>query len=876
MSPSPRTERRFRPVRDLPAAIWLLLVVVSTVVHPWVPAPRWLMIHLLLLGAITHAILVWSRYFTDALLHLPAVPGERRTESARLVLVNLGTVVVVAGVLGSAWPVTTIGATAIVAAVGWHGVDLFLRLRRALPGRFAVTVRYYVAAACFLPLGAVLGTSLAHGFGDPTHEQVKLAHATLNVLGWMGLTVAGTLLTLWPTMLRTRIAEGAERASRRALPVLAGSVLLAAAGAVAGLRVLAGAGLLAYVAGLALAAVPMVRAARRKPPRTFAPLSVAAGVLWWAGSVLALGVSVLLAPDWGVAADRFAWLSPYLAAGFGAQVLLGALSYLLPVSVSRGPASVRAANAVMDRGAALRITLVNSALLVCLLPVPSLVRVLASLLVLGGLASFLPLMVLTVRAAHRPPDGPSTETGTGAATGPAGRPRPRGPRAAEGERPAGQRAGQAVTGLAAVALAVTVGVALDPLALGGTGGVSAAAGAGASGSTTTVRVEAEDMRFSPSRIEVPAGDRLVIEVHNTDPADVHDLVLDSGADSGRLSPGESTTLDVGVVGRDLEGWCSVVGHRQMGMVLDVVVTGGAAPATDDGGGGVPEVDLTAEPGPDFEARDARLGDPPGREVHRHTFRVSELEQEVAPGVSQLRWTFGGTAPGPVLHGTVGDEFVIRLVNDGTIGHSIDFHAGALAPDRPMRTIPPGEELVYRFTAERAGIWMYHCSTEPMTTHISAGMFGAVVIEPPDLPEVDRSYLLVQSEIHLGEDGGPVDAAKAASDDPDLVVFNGHANQYDHEPLRARVGERVRVWVLAAGPNRGTSFHVIGGQFDATYLEGAWQLRRGSPGGAQALALAPAQGGFVELTFPEPGSYPFVSHVMADAERGAHGLFRVTR
>jgi nitrite reductase (NO-forming) len=175
--------------------------------------------------------------------------------------------------------------------------------------------------------------------------------------------------------------------------------------------------------------------------------------------------------------------------------------------------------------------------------------------------------------------------------------------------------------------------------------------------------------------------------------------------------------------------------------------------------------------------------------------------------------------------------------------------------------------------------MYHCSSMPMSAHIANGMFGAVVIEPPGLPEVDRSYLLVQSELYLGAQGGPVDVGKVQAERPDLVVFNGYANQYDARPLVARTGERVRVWVLDAGPNRATSFHVVGGQLDTVYAEGAYLL--GDPsggatdGGAQSLALGAAQGGFVELAFPEAGRYPFVSHVMVDAERGAHGIFEVT-
>lgn len=183
--------------------------------------------------------------------------------------------------------------------------------------------------------------------------------------------------------------------------------------------------------------------------------------------------------------------------------------------------------------------------------------------------------------------------------------------------------------------------------------------------------------------------------------------------------------------------------------------------------------------------------------------------------------------------------------------------------------------------------MYHCSTMPMSTHIAAGMHGAVVIEPRDLPTVDRSYVLIQSEVHLDTAAADpavaseVDADSVAADTPDRVVFNGVANQYDTRPLTAHVGERVRIWVLDAGPNRPTSFHVVGGQFDTVYVEGAYRLNRGAgahgerDAGSQALALQPAQGGFVELTLPEAGRYPFVSHLMIDAERGAHGILHVT-
>jgi len=890
------TRRGFSPLRDLPALLWLIAVVVVSLAHRDLPAPRWLLIHLLLLGAVTHSILVWSQHFTDALLHNAPTAAAYRNRSARLLLCNAGAALVLFAVPTDRWVVAAVGASSVALAVGWHSASLVAQLRHALGSRFAVTVRYYVASAALLPLGALFGVLMVRGMSEQWHVRIMLAHIIVNVLGWMGLTVLGTVVTLWPTMLRTRIAEGAEEAARRALPLLLAGLLVGVAGCLADLRPLTGAGLLGYVAALVLLARPFVAAARAKPPMHFATWSVAAAVAWLAALVTILGVGVLVAPSWMDAHDLADALTPGLAAGFGAQVLLGAMSYLVPVVVGRGPAGARAANVEMDRGGALRVAIVNVGTAVFLLPAPSPVRVVVSAVVLVAFAAFLPLMFRAMRAARRARQQPIESVPKEQRTGPA-------PVAAD--RPRGQVTGLAATGLALVVLAVATGVAFDPAALAGTKHESSAAGITATGQTTRVQVSAADMRFSPDTVEVPAGNRLVIELTNADDTNVHDLVLDSGADSGRLSPGASTVLDVGVVGRDIEGWCSVVGHRQMGMVFHVRVTGldeaartshdhGATGAgeseempgmagTDHAGGSdagdaASDLDFAAAPEPGFVAHDPELPAVEESRVHRRTFRVSEVQAEVAPGVRQQLWTYNGSMPGPTLHGRVGDRFVIRLVNDTQMGHSIDFHAGETAPDENMRTIAPGESLVYRFTANRSGIWLYHCSTMPMSVHIANGMFGAVVIDPPHLPRVDKSYLMVQSELYLGAQDGPVDATKVMEEQPDAVVFNGYANQYDHDQIDVKVGERVRIWVLDAGPDRPSSFHVVGEQFDTVFAEGAYLLERGNAerGGSQVLSLGAAQGGFVELSFQEPGHYPFVSHLMVDAERGAHGIFNVTR
>ncbi len=858
-------------MRDLPVVIWLALVVVAVFVHRWVPAPRWLMIHLLLLGAVGHAILVWSRYFGDTLLRVPATP--RPLQNRRLGGYNLGVAAVVVGILGSWWWVVLAGALLITTAVLSHGMGLWRELRRALSNRFAVTIRYYLCAAVLLPVGLGLGVWMARDLADPLATQVRVAHVIINVLGWVGLTILGTLITLWPTMLRTKMVTGVESIATRTLPLLLVGIAVTVTGALSGLIPAVAAGLTIYLAGVLVMLVPLGRETWVKSPGAFPTWSVLSGFSWLLGCLLALVIRTAMSGTWLEVDQVLSSITPYLAAGFVAQVLLGASSYLLPVVRGGGPSAVRAANRAFDSGGPLRIVVTNGGLLLCALPVPSAVRVGVSLAVLLAMASFVPLIFKAVNAARR-------------ATAPAARTHD--PLDPHGARPDGQRMGLAATGVAILMVAVALGAAYDPTT-GGVRATSASNGVAPTGKTTTVSVVAKGMRFHPASVTVPAGNRLVIKLENQSAGDVHDLVLENGANSGRIAPGGAATVAVGVVGRTLDGWCSVVGHKQMGMVFRVNVTGGGSSAhvghhqgsstAAAGSDQSATFGHDAKPAKDFVARGAALGPALAPKVHRQTLTVTEEVREVAPGVRQKVWSYNGMSPGPTLHGRVGDRFEITLVNKGTMGHSIDFHAGALAPDGPMRTIGPGKSLTYTFIATRAGIWMYHCSTMPMSTHIAAGMQGAVIIDPVDLPPVDRSYVLVQSEQYYGAQGGQVNVDKVYAEKPDAVVFNGYALQYDHFPLVARVGERVRIWVLDSGPNRPTSFHVVGGQFDRVWREGAYTLgtarapARGT--GSQALDLMPAQGGFVELSFPEAGHYRFVSHIMIDAERGAHGVFEVT-
>lgn len=963
----------------------MLALIALVLTHPFVPQSRWLLVHMVTLGLVTTSIMIWGQHFAEALLKTRLGPETRPTQVRRIWLLTAGVVVASVGIIG-AWPVVVlIGALTISAAMLWYAWALAAQIRASIAPRYGATVRAYVMAACLLPVGAVLGTLLAFSPGEPWQGRLLLAHQIVNVLGFVGLTVVGTLLTLWPTVLRTALPAVVVRRSGYGLPIMVLGVLGAGVSATLGIAVAGALFIAVYLGGLLWLCLGLVLAARlsaSRPHRIELPwfpiLSIGAGVTWFVLSVaglLVLWLTVRAEPMGTslLAQDVQALTVPFVV-GFALQVLLGAMSYLMPTVMGGGPRAVRASLAVMSRAATFRVTVVNLALVLfvaaqlptvggeviiagvtlgtgSLAAFGSWSRVLVSAGAFLGLAWFVVLLVQMVRVNLRerraeqlerdePPPAAAPDTA---------RTQPSASQSAHSARATSRQGGHqaapspadstspvqrrhltgVLLGTGGVLGLNAMGGALDRLAAGGSAGApsgpSAGGGAGRkesagavspTGRTTTITVSMSAMRFTPHALTVPAGDRLVIELRNDDPAEVHDLVLDSGVTSGRLSPGESATVDAGVISQDLAGWCSIVGHRAMGMTLTVVAQGSSAQAHAEGSGSdgsgttvdalTPVVaDLQAAPSADHARRDPALPPDPGPE-QRLTLEITEHNLEVAPGVTMAAMTFGGGVVGPVIRSQLGGRLTVDLVNNGSMGHSLDLHAGRVSPDAVMRTISPGQSLEYTITTDYAGVWLYHCSTMPMTAHLAAGMLGALIVPPEGLSAADREYVLVQSDHYLvpeGADGWatpsasnpaddgacplcepaegvaahPVSPAKIAAERPDFTVFNGHANQYVHEPLTAKVGERVRIWVLAAGPSRGISFHVVGGVFDTVFAEGEYLLRpdTATGGGAQALHLGAAQGGFVELVFDEPGTYTAVNHVFADMERGARALIEVT-
>jgi nitrite reductase (NO-forming) len=255
---------------------------------------------------------------------------------------------------------------------------------------------------------------------------------------------------------------------------------------------------------------------------------------------------------------------------------------------------------------------------------------------------------------------------------------------------------------------------------------------------------------------------------------------------------------------------------------------------------------------------------------------TDVTIEIASGVQYQAWTFNGTVPGPILHVRQGQTVNVTFVNHGAMQHSLDFHAAQVAPNVAYRSINPGEKLSFSFVAATPGAFVYHCGTPPVLQHIANGMYGAIIVDPSEpLPAANVSYVLVQSEWYTAQAEGTLmagDYDKMMSVRPDEIVFNGIAFQYNDHPLTAKVGQRVRLYVINAGPTLASAFHIIGGMFAAVYPDAD---AKHALSGVSTYPIAPGQGVVFDAIMTQPGKYPIVDHNMRDMMIGAAGELLVT-
>ncbi|HYG89894.1 MAG TPA: copper-containing nitrite reductase [Azospirillum sp.] len=266
----------------------------------------------------------------------------------------------------------------------------------------------------------------------------------------------------------------------------------------------------------------------------------------------------------------------------------------------------------------------------------------------------------------------------------------------------------------------------------------------------------------------------------------------------------------------------------------------------------------------------------------------EVDGKLADGATYRYWTFKSTdeqtpkVPGPFVRVRVGDTVEVNLHNhdSSAMNHNIDFHAVTGPGGGGVATVAePGQTKGFTFKALNPGLYVYHCAVPMAAQHISNGMYGLILVEPEGgLPKVDREFYVMQGEIYTEQAYGATGELtesydKLMAEQPEYFVFNGAANALQgSNALKAKVGETVRIYFGVGGPNKTSSFHVIGEIFDKLYAEGDLVS---PPKKSVQTTMVPAGGATaVEFKVEVPGSYMLVDHSLSRAARGLIGTLEV--
>ncbi len=367
------------------------------------------------------------------------------------------------------------------------------------------------------------------------------------------------------------------------------------------------------------------------------------------------------------------------------------------------------------------------------------------------------------------------------------------------------------------------------------------------------------------------GDTVQITLVNGDGVD-HDFTMPDlkVATDHVLAKGASSATSFRV---DKEGsfvyFCSVPGHRQAGMEGKLVV-------------GQPASAPQPVQGADISRDPADVPAPIGNRGpmnHRVELETVEITGQLADGVTYTFWTFNGKVPGPFLRVMVGDTVEVRLKNraGSKMTHSVDFHAvtgpgGGAA----VTQAAPGQDLGFTFKAMNPGLYVYHCATPMVAHHITNGMYGLILVEPQGgLPKVDHEFYVMQGELYThgklkAEGYQEVDVEKLLAEQPEYFIFNGSTDALTKKyPLKAKVGETVRIYFGVGGPNFTSSFHVIGEIFDRVYDQAS--LTSAPLKDVQTTVVPAGGAAMVEFKLDVPGRYVLVDHSLSRMERGLVGF-----
>lgn len=229
---------------------------------------------------------------------------------------------------------------------------------------------------------------------------------------------------------------------------------------------------------------------------------------------------------------------------------------------------------------------------------------------------------------------------------------------------------------------------------------------------------------------------------------------------------------------------------------------------------------------------------------------------IAHNVSYSAWTFDGMVPGPILRANLGDRLIVNVKNSSPEPHSLHFHGTHDPNEDGWEPIPAFGERTYQIEAGPVGIHPYHCHVPPLIVHTGKGLFGTLLVDPPNQRERAHEFVLTFSgwdTTNTGRNG--------------FYTWNGIAGLYDRYPMKVPVGEKVRFYITNLLEREPVfTFHLHAQTFDIIRNLGSMK----PDGHSDVVTLGPTERVVIEFTLRKKGRYMFHPHQTHMAENGGMG------
>lgn len=250
----------------------------------------------------------------------------------------------------------------------------------------------------------------------------------------------------------------------------------------------------------------------------------------------------------------------------------------------------------------------------------------------------------------------------------------------------------------------------------------------------------------------------------------------------------------------------------------------------------------------------------GRTIREFRIVAGSTTLQLNSAVSFVTWNFNGRVPGPTLRATEGDRIRVIFLNKGGHAHTMHFHGIHPTEVDGVKPVQNGAAFIYEFDAKPYGVHLYHCHIAPVTRHISKGLYGMFIVDPPKGRPPADEMVLIMGGYDINDDNNN-----------ELYAFNGLPNYYMQHPIPIYQNQLVRLYLLNMIEfDPAATFH-IHANFFRVYRTGMTLTPSEE---SDVITMGTAERHILEFAYPYTGKYMFHPHQDAIAETGCMGHFEV--